>query len=204
MKLISSLKSAKEEVADKMNEATEIYNKALGIMEATSKQVTGPKKSGEKLDEYMLNTLSVPLTATVPEKPKFKIAAHNQEALAVKYDNFGNSLATCGGDNLLKVWDPSTGKEICRFKDFTKPVTCLDYNLDGNLICAGSVDKTIRVFDLKAQRSKHCFTGHGDTINSISALLRSARIVSGASDRTIKLWDYEKMQILTTVLPNNS
>jgi WD40 repeat protein len=204
MTLINSLKSVKEDVADKMNEATEIYNKALGMMEVSSKQEVGIKKSGEKLDEYMLNTLSVPLTATVPEKPKFKISAHNQETLAVKYDNFGNSLATCGGDNLLKVWDPATGKEVCRFKDFTKPVTCLDYNLDGNLICAGSVDKTIRVFDLKTQRPKHCFTGHNDTINSISALVRSAKIVSGSSDRTIKFWDYEKTQILSTVLLNNS
>eukprot|EP00826_Nyctotherus_ovalis_P006522 TRINITY_DN1155_c0_g1_i11.p1 TRINITY_DN1155_c0_g1~~TRINITY_DN1155_c0_g1_i11.p1 ORF type:complete len:455 (+),score=123.75 TRINITY_DN1155_c0_g1_i11:504-1868(+) len=201
--LISNLMSVKNEVAEKMNQANEIYNKALGVMEANSKQAVGGTKSSEKLDEYMLSSLSAPLASTIPEKPKFKISAHNQEALAVRYDNFGNSLATCGGDNLVKVWDPATGKEISRFKDFTKPVTCLDYNLDGNLICAGSVDKTIRVLDLKTQRSKHCFTGHSDTINSLSTLLRSAKIVSGSSDRTIKLWDYEKMQVsLTTNYPS--
>ena len=125
--------------------------------------------------------------------------AHNNEALAVKYDNFGNTLATCGGDNLVKVWDPTTAKELIRFKEFAKPVTCLEFNLEGNLICAGSVDKTVKVLDLKTHRSRHSFTGHSDTVNTLAMLLRSPRVVSGSSDRTIKLWDYEKLQIAGTV-----
>lgn len=119
--------------------------------------------------------------------------------MAVKYDNFGNTLATCGGDKLVKIWEPNTGKEICKFKDFSKPVTCLDYNLDGNIVCAGSVDKSIRVLDLKTQRSRHCFTGHDGTVNCLSVLLRDPRIISGSSDRTIKLWDYAKMQVVSSV-----
>lgn len=65
MKLLTSLKSIKEEVADKMNEATEIYNKALVMMKTNSEHDNKSIKSGEKLDEYMLNTLSAPLASTV-------------------------------------------------------------------------------------------------------------------------------------------
>lgn len=109
-------------------------------------------------------------------------------------------MATSGGDHIIKVWDPSNGKEIAKFKDFQKPVMCLDFNLEGNLLCAGSVDKTVKVFDLKTQRTKMSFTGHNDTVNALSVLLRSAKIVTGSSDRTIKLWDYDKGQILSTVI----
>ncbi len=118
----------------------------------------------------------------------------------MKYDNFGNALATGGGDNLVKVWDPNTGKELARFKEFSKAVTCLDFNLEGNLILAGSVDQTVRVLDLKTQRARHCFTGHNDTVNAICTLIRAPRVLSGSSDRTIKLWDYEKAQIVNSVL----
>eukprot|EP00826_Nyctotherus_ovalis_P006524 TRINITY_DN1155_c0_g1_i5.p1 TRINITY_DN1155_c0_g1~~TRINITY_DN1155_c0_g1_i5.p1 ORF type:complete len:323 (+),score=7.56 TRINITY_DN1155_c0_g1_i5:504-1472(+) len=63
--LISNLMSVKNEVAEKMNQANEIYNKALGVMEANSKQAVGGTKSSEKLDEYMLSSLSAPLASTV-------------------------------------------------------------------------------------------------------------------------------------------
>lgn len=65
MKLLTSLKSIKEEVADKMNEATEIYNKALAMMKTNSENDNKSVKSGEKLDEYMINTLTVPLASAV-------------------------------------------------------------------------------------------------------------------------------------------
>ena len=191
-----------QEVAEKMNEAAEIYQKALEMMKKSNESPKVSKAEKENLKEYMLGSLAESMKAEIPEKPKFKISAHKSEAVAVKYDNFGKTLATCGGDNLVKVWDPNTGKEIAKFKDFSKPVTCLEYDLEGGLICAGSVDKTIRLLDLKTQRAKHCFTGHSETVNALSVLLRSPKIVSGSGDRTIKLWDYDKLQISSTVCHN--
>ena len=127
------------------------------------------------------------------------MVAHANEALTVRYDTFGNFLATAGGDNLVKVWDPNKGQEVLRFTDFKKPVTCLEFNLEGNIICAGSVDKTVKVLDIKTQRAKHSFTGHTDVVNCLSMLLRSLKLVSGSSDRSIRLWDYEKLQISSKV-----
>ncbi len=108
-------------------------------------------------------------------------------------------LATCGGDNLIKIWDPTTGKEMARFKEFPKAVTCLEFNMEGTLICAGSVDKTVRVIDLKTQRARHTFTGHTDTVNALTVMIRVPQIVSGGGDRTLKLWDYEKEQLMANV-----
>lgn len=117
----------------------------------------------------------------------------------MKYDNLGNSLATCGGDCLIKIWDPKTGKELMKFKDHTKPVTCVDFTFEGNLVVGGSVDKTVRVFDMKTQRLKHTFTGHQDTVNAVAVMTRQPKVVSGGGDRTIKLWDLEKFQIANHV-----
>jgi len=135
----------------------------------------------------------------VPERPKFKLGAHEKEVLAVKYDYYGNNLATCGGDGFVKVWDPQTGKILAKFKEFSKPVTCLKFSADSSLICAGSVDKTVKILDLKTQRAKHSFTGHNDTVNNLSILMRTSKIITGSSDRTIKAWDYDKLQISQTV-----
>ena len=111
----------------------------------------------------------------------------------------GTLLATCGSDNLVKVWDSTTGKELLRFTDFMQPVTCVEFNSDSTLLCAGSVDKTVRVFDTKTKKARHTFTGHTDSINALSVLCKTPRIVSGGNDRKIKVWDYDKAAVVSQV-----
>lgn len=203
--LVNRILGMKQEIAEKINEASTIYNEGLQLMQKSQithesnimKQFEQTKE--ESLEEFMVGTAMAPVVSQIPEKPKYKLAAHKNEALAVRYDPLGNTLATAGGDGYVKIYDPTKGKEIMSFKEFTKPVTCLEYNLEGTLICAGSVDGQVKLLDMKTQRSKHSFTGHKETVNALSMMLRSPKVISGSSDRTIRIWDYAKLQIIGSV-----
>jgi WD40 repeat protein len=106
----------------------------------------------------------------LPSNQKHKIFAHQNETTCVVYDPLGNKLATGGGDHLIKIWDPNSGKSIfCNFilgkntailKGFQKAVTSLSFNLEGSVIAGGSVQKTVKLFSLKTHRELHTFTGH--------------------------------------------
>jgi len=72
---------------------------------------------------------------------------------------------------------------------------------DGRLI-SGSLDKTIKLWDLKSQTCVATLTGHGKSVEAL-ALLPDGRLVSGSKDNTIKLWDL-KSQVCVATLSGHS
>ncbi len=52
------------------------------------------------------------------------------------------------------------GSEYATLKGFIKPVTSVCFNLEGNIVVGGSVEQTVKLFNLKTQRVIHTFVGH--------------------------------------------
>ena len=47
----------------------------------------------------------------LPGEPVWKVNAHKRETTCVAFNTYGDTLATGGGDNLVKIWDAKNGKE---------------------------------------------------------------------------------------------
>ena len=74
----------------------------------------------------------------------------------------------------------------------TKRVQCIGVLPDGRVL-SGSLDKTIKVWDLtkpNGEQCAHTLTGHTDWVRCIGIL--DGRVLSGSSDKTIKVWDLTK------------
>ncbi len=57
-------------------------------------------------------------------------------------------------ENVVRVWNVFTGKEIARFRGHSAPVTCLAFSPDGKRLASGSFDTTILLWDVsKLDRS---------------------------------------------------
>jgi len=48
----------------------------------------------------------------------------------------------------VKVWDARTGKEILSLKGHSGPVFGVAFSPDGNRIVSGSLDETVKVWDI--------------------------------------------------------
>ena len=57
-------------------------------------------------------------------------------------------------ENVVRLWNVFTGKEIAKFRGHSAPVTCLAFSPDGKRLASGSFDTTILLWDVsKLDRS---------------------------------------------------
>ena len=60
---------------------------------------------------------------------------------------------------------------------------------DGQFALTGSMDATMRLWDLNTGNSVRTFKGHTKDVNSVAFSADNRQIVSGSRDKTIKLWN---------------
>lgn len=74
---------------------------------------------------------------------------------------------------------------------------CLSGQFDGMHIVSGSLDTSIRVWDVESGNCLHTLMGHQSLTSGME--LRDNILVSGNADSTVKIWDIKTGQCLQTL-----
>lgn len=88
----------------------------------------------------------------MPSITERKIAAHKRECTCLCFNPLGDVVATGGGDNLVKLWNSSTGKEISELRGFSRALTDISISLDNEFLVGSSMDHKTILFKLKTMR----------------------------------------------------
>lgn len=70
-----------------------------------------------------------------------------------------------------------------------------------NLACSGSMDGTVRVWDLSTGECQHTLTGHTSLVGLLG--LSPSHLVSAAADSTLRVWDIESGELRHTLAAHN-
>jgi WD40 repeat protein len=73
-----------------------------------------------------------------------------QELQAVAYSPDGKSLASGGGDGVVRLWDVATGKMLHEFRGHRGLIWCIAFSPDGRTVASGGEDTTILLWDVRA------------------------------------------------------
>ncbi len=91
----------------------------------------------------------------------------------------------------MRVWDIDTGREILNM-GIEDGVTTVAISPGGEYVSAGSLDKSVRVWDLRSGQLIDRLDGpegHKDSVYSVAFAPNGRSLVSGSLDKTIKMWE---------------
>ena len=73
----------------------------------------------------------------------------------------------------------------------TDSVMSVSVMADGRRAVSGSLDRTLRVWDLESGSCLRTLEGHTDSVMCVSVMADGRQVVSGSKDRTLRVWDLE-------------
>ena len=91
----------------------------------------------------------------------------------------------------MRVWDIEADREVLNMS-IEDGVTTVAISPDGQYVAAGSLDKSVRVWDARTGYIVERLDGpegHKDSVYSVAFAPNGRDLVSGSLDKTIKMWE---------------
>lgn len=121
--------------------------------------------------------------------PLLELAVSEGWATGVMFLPDGGLLST-GVDTWVKRWS-AQGDLVALFEGHAKSVDALALLPDGKRLLTGSVDASIRLWDLETGQQEALFEGHKKTVAGLAVSPDGGLAASASYDRTVRLWDIE-------------
>jgi WD40 repeat protein len=106
--------------------------------------------------------------------------------VAISPDNL--TIASCGSDQPIKLWNAQTGKEVRTLTDHTDTVYSLSFSPDGKTLASGSADNTIKIWNFHTGELLQTLEHLGPVKSVAFSSVDAKTLVSGSADNTIKIW----------------
>ncbi|ETO11923.1 hypothetical protein RFI_25452 [Reticulomyxa filosa] len=150
-----------------------------------------------------------------------RLEGHRKRVYCINFSQFdgGQYLCSASEDCTVRLWDIEKVRILHVFEGHGHSVMCVDISplqshkakdgINNNIggsgysICSGSLDGTIRIWDIEKTKESTVFKEHESGVlsiqygsNELGDIGCANTILSGSTDKTIRLWDIrEKKEI---------
>ena len=99
---------------------------------------------------------------------------------------------------LIPSLTPPGSPLIRTLSGHSSSVNAIALTPDGKNVISGSLDKTIKIWDLVTGQEKFTLEGHSDSVNAIAVTPDAKTLISRSGDNTIKIWDIATAKEIAT------
>lgn len=125
---------------------------------------------------------------------KFECGGHFSQVLSISLCEPRQTLLSVGTDRVVRLWDPRGPRHsVCRdaLLGHSADTTGVAVEEDGNSFYTSSLDKSLKIWDLRRLRCMETLFGHVAGITSLD-LAHKGRPLTGGADKTVRLWNIDK------------
>ncbi|HUE14285.1 MAG TPA: serine/threonine-protein kinase [Planctomycetaceae bacterium] len=119
------------------------------------------------------------------------------------YGAAGPTLATCGHDNAIRLWDLATQKTIGLAMVEEDLILGVASSRDGRLLATGSGDSTVgaaRLWDATKQKQIGSALRHEMAVNAVAFSPDGRTLLTGSEDKTARLWDTQTGKLVGNLI----
>ncbi|KQK14814.2 hypothetical protein BRADI_1g18750v3 [Brachypodium distachyon] len=121
----------------------------------------------------------------------------------LKWHPRGHLIIAGSEDCNVWMWNADHNAFLNTFAGHSSTVTCGDFTPDGKVICSGSDDASLRIWDPKSAQSRHVVRGHGYHTQGLTCLAitsDSQSIVSGSMDSSVHIVNINTGQVVGSLV----
>lgn len=118
-------------------------------------------------------------------------------ARSLEFSPDGNYLAAAGVDDIVCIWNVSTGEEMLFLTELQKP-NSISFSPGGTILAVAGPDDAIRLVDIHTGEINTTLSEKNATALSVAFSPSKNILATGGTDNVVRIWDLEtKKQIAT-------
>ncbi|MFN4261125.1 MAG: c-type cytochrome domain-containing protein [Gemmataceae bacterium] len=131
---------------------------------------------------------SVPAKGAITASPLDIVAPHADLIYDLALSRDGQRLATGGYDQLVKLWDTTSGKPIHTLKDHSDAVYGVSFSPDGKLLASVAADRAVKIWDPASGRRLYSLGDATDWLYAVAWSPDGQHLAAAGVDQSIRVW----------------